>query len=523
MSITLIVIGGKKDGMEIPVSVPNFLIGRGSECRLRPQNNMVSQIHCLISIDGSKGDSPHSPMQPPRRSSQKADPLSTLAYIEDCSSATGTFVNGERIKWRRNLKVGDRIKIATLEFEVRLTAEQPVAKKQPVRKAPATVLGTVTATAAADGEVDILNWVKQEEKPRAASSKIALVEHTVPKEDPPEEQVTATAPSPPAPPVREKVIELDAIDLLLLSLIGPLTLVLLSFVPTFWIWQGCGALVLVSLTSVCVMRVAPSRSGVPPLPSESGPSDSGATPLLPSQPFKLDAMHAATGMFVALVLGLMSPALWIWQAGAVGLLAVLCLMVAIRTTRIKGDKLDTTNLSLIVAGSLLAMLIAAVSLLLSITPWMQFSGTGIVVVAVVCMLWRRQKGTVPFAGHPERSEGSGPNARKSSFVDSPAPVGSKSDRILWRLTTISILLIVFCGYLFPIPSWWPESLNLREWPAWLAWSTVQQFWAWFKLDVLRNWWYTGWFRWGMVVFWAAAIAILLLIRARRESARMNRG
>jgi sigma-B regulation protein RsbU (phosphoserine phosphatase) len=113
MTLKLVVIGGKQAGMEIPISKPEYRIGRGGDCHLRPQNPLVSRRHCIISIDNG------------------------LAAIEDCGSGNGTFLNGVKLQWRRQLQDTDRIKIGTLEFEFRLdmqgemqgSAEKTVAKQ----------------------------------------------------------------------------------------------------------------------------------------------------------------------------------------------------------------------------------------------------------------------------------------------------------------------------------------------------------------------------------------------------------
>ncbi len=100
MRLKLVVIGGKKEGMEIPISMPKYIIGRGDDCHLRPQSQLVSRKHCIISADNG------------------------VACIEDCDSANGTLVNGKDIRGRHELKNSDHIKIGPLELEVRLTTNE---------------------------------------------------------------------------------------------------------------------------------------------------------------------------------------------------------------------------------------------------------------------------------------------------------------------------------------------------------------------------------------------------------------
>jgi hypothetical protein len=41
VKLKLIVIVGKKAGMEIPIHVPKCFIGRGDDCHIRPQSQLV--------------------------------------------------------------------------------------------------------------------------------------------------------------------------------------------------------------------------------------------------------------------------------------------------------------------------------------------------------------------------------------------------------------------------------------------------------------------------------------------------
>ena len=100
MEFKLVVIGGKKAGMEIPISMRQCVIGRGDDCHIRPQSPLVSRRHCVISVSHSS------------------------AAIEDCGSANGTLVNGEKVHHQRELENNDRIRVGTLELEVRLTGAQ---------------------------------------------------------------------------------------------------------------------------------------------------------------------------------------------------------------------------------------------------------------------------------------------------------------------------------------------------------------------------------------------------------------
>jgi len=46
MQVFLKIIGGKNDGREIKISVPEFVIGRGDTAHLKPSSDLVSRRHC---------------------------------------------------------------------------------------------------------------------------------------------------------------------------------------------------------------------------------------------------------------------------------------------------------------------------------------------------------------------------------------------------------------------------------------------------------------------------------------------
>ena len=114
MEVKLVVANGKQAGKEISVKSPKFVIGRGEDCQLRPQSHLVSRRHCVILIDEDS------------------------AAIEDLGSTNGTFVNGEKLDGRHELKSGDRIKVGMLEVDVQLPVAvggKPKPKVQSVQEA----------------------------------------------------------------------------------------------------------------------------------------------------------------------------------------------------------------------------------------------------------------------------------------------------------------------------------------------------------------------------------------------------
>ena len=75
------------------VGIPSTLrLGRHPFNEVSLGDPGVSRYHCWILVrDGS-------------------------TFIEDLASANGTFVNGERIRLRRALKSGDRLRVGSTEF-----------------------------------------------------------------------------------------------------------------------------------------------------------------------------------------------------------------------------------------------------------------------------------------------------------------------------------------------------------------------------------------------------------------------
>lgn len=90
------VLGGKHSGQVIPLNRRKFLIGRESDCQLRPNSELVSRHHCVFGIDEYS------------------------VRLRDLGSTNGTTVNGERIVKETTLNAGDKVVVGNLEFEFRV-------------------------------------------------------------------------------------------------------------------------------------------------------------------------------------------------------------------------------------------------------------------------------------------------------------------------------------------------------------------------------------------------------------------
>jgi predicted component of type VI protein secretion system len=139
MDVKLVVVGGKHPGQQIAVQGPEFLIGRAPECKLRPNSDMVSRRHCMISIAEGR------------------------ATIRDLGSRNGTLVNEQRITGEHELHTGEKIKVGPLEFEVQLSTRIGGEKKPKVHSVQEAAARTLEAAKPRDNERDINDWLNEEE------------------------------------------------------------------------------------------------------------------------------------------------------------------------------------------------------------------------------------------------------------------------------------------------------------------------------------------------------------------------
>src|SRR5438046_884028 len=97
MKLSLVVLTtGKMEGKSIPISLPQFIVGRDPQCHLRPASALISKRHCaLIMRDGK-------------------------AFVRDFGSTNGTFLNEERLEGEKELHDQDSLKVGPLEFRVHL-------------------------------------------------------------------------------------------------------------------------------------------------------------------------------------------------------------------------------------------------------------------------------------------------------------------------------------------------------------------------------------------------------------------
>jgi pSer/pThr/pTyr-binding forkhead associated (FHA) protein len=94
MTLKLKIVQGKPRGFDLHFPKGEFVFGRGPECHVRPNSDLVSRQHCLLHVDDAG------------------------AQIRDLGSTNGTLVNGKRVRDARALKDGDTVQLGPLVLKV---------------------------------------------------------------------------------------------------------------------------------------------------------------------------------------------------------------------------------------------------------------------------------------------------------------------------------------------------------------------------------------------------------------------
>lgn len=139
MQVKLKVVGGQRDGTEIPIPGPKFLIGRDADCNLRPRNEMISRHHCVLIVEQG------------------------YIGLRDFNSKNGTLVNGERIHGERELKSGDELEIGDLHLKLDVDYSLGGPKKPKVKDISEAVARTASGSG---GPENIDDWLVEEDAPQ---------------------------------------------------------------------------------------------------------------------------------------------------------------------------------------------------------------------------------------------------------------------------------------------------------------------------------------------------------------------
>ena len=130
MKVQLIVVRGKPEGKVIPLAGPNFKIGRGEGCHLRPNSDQVSREHAEFTVREG------------------------VVTVQDLKSRNGTQVNGKTLAGPVQLKDRDLVQVGPLTFAVSIQgapAPTAAAAKPAPGKPAAAVAAAPPASAAPPG------------------------------------------------------------------------------------------------------------------------------------------------------------------------------------------------------------------------------------------------------------------------------------------------------------------------------------------------------------------------------------
>jgi pSer/pThr/pTyr-binding forkhead associated (FHA) protein len=99
MKVSLVVVKGKREGKVLPITVPQFVIGRHKECQLRASGSTISQHHCAILVKKDR------------------------VFVHDFDSTNGTFVNHHRVQGEQELGSDDLLELGRLAFRMRIEVD----------------------------------------------------------------------------------------------------------------------------------------------------------------------------------------------------------------------------------------------------------------------------------------------------------------------------------------------------------------------------------------------------------------
>lgn len=156
MKVSLVVAQGVHAGKTIPITSPQFLIGRDPNCNLRPASPAISKQHCGILVREGK------------------------VFLQDYGSTNGTSVNGEPVTGEREVAHDDRLKVGPLEFTLRIeaVASRPTEKATSPKSAGAatTAKATIETVVAAGSPVAAAESTAEEDSENAAAMYLAMDE-----------------------------------------------------------------------------------------------------------------------------------------------------------------------------------------------------------------------------------------------------------------------------------------------------------------------------------------------------------
>ena len=152
------------------MSGPEFIVGRAPECKLRPNSDMVSRRHCMITYGEGK------------------------ATIRDLGSRNGTLLNGERISGEcESCTPATRSRLVPWSSRCILSTSIGGKKKSKVHNVQEAAARTVEAARPRDSEPDLSNWLAEEDDGDTKANKMTTTYVPAPVPKPAEEVPDAAA------------------------------------------------------------------------------------------------------------------------------------------------------------------------------------------------------------------------------------------------------------------------------------------------------------------------------------------
>jgi pSer/pThr/pTyr-binding forkhead associated (FHA) protein len=158
MRVSLVVMNpGKTAGHAIPITLPQFIIGRDPQCNLRPASPVISKRHCAILVKNGK------------------------VTVRDFDSTNGTFIDDAPVKGEVPLNHDNILKVGPLTFKV--VIEKTVGVDKPTPRPPKKNPGS-------DEDVANMLLALQENGPEEEIANAEADEEEIANADADEEEIT---------------------------------------------------------------------------------------------------------------------------------------------------------------------------------------------------------------------------------------------------------------------------------------------------------------------------------------------
>lgn len=172
MKLSLVVVtAGKMQGKTIPITLPEFVIGRDPECHLRPASPLISKKHCAFIVTEHK------------------------VSVRDFGSTNGTLVNEEPLKGEREIANNDIVKVGPIEFRVELEVSARLRTPPPPRSMPSEAEDTAAALFLALGDDDSSSSGSNVDSQGVPTGSTIMETINLPSETPPPGEAAAQTPA----------------------------------------------------------------------------------------------------------------------------------------------------------------------------------------------------------------------------------------------------------------------------------------------------------------------------------------